>query len=46
MTRPLRRVHLLTWVILSVLLPLLFIAAIGRREPVPADRAFHWEKTP
>jgi hypothetical protein len=44
MIRPLRRAHLLTWIALAVLLPVLLIAAISarriavyRQQPVPAN---------
>lgn len=45
MTRPLRRRHLQVWVLLALVLPLLFFAALAVRvETTPLNRHFDWER--
>ena len=47
MTRPLRRRHLQVWLLLAVLLPLLFGAALlARRPTTPVNTDLSWEKYP
>jgi len=44
MTRPLRRAHLTIWILLAVLLPILFAAAMAvRRATTPPNPDLHWE---
>jgi hypothetical protein len=44
MTRPLRRAHHLSWLVLAVLLPSLFAASlIVRRDTTPRNREVNWE---
>ena len=43
MTRPLRRVHRLTWLALAVILPILYFAAIAaRRDAQPSNAGLDW----
>ncbi len=40
MIQPLRKVHHVIFIALAVLLPLLFIAALAVRKPVPVNQPF------
>jgi len=43
--RPLRRAHLWIWIILSVLLPVIFLAGIlSRRPTTPSNPHLLWER--
>jgi hypothetical protein len=45
MIQPLRRKHLLVWIGLAVLLPILFAAGlVNRRATIPSNPAVHWEQ--
>ena len=45
MIQPLRRKHLLIWIGLAVLLPILFAAGLmNRRATTPNNPAVHWEQ--
>jgi len=45
MTRPLRRAHRWTWLVLAVLLPALYVAALAvRRSPTPVNPNVTWEQ--
>jgi hypothetical protein len=45
MTRPLRRAHARIWLLLSVLLPAILLAALAvRRTPTPNNPHLNWEQ--
>jgi hypothetical protein len=45
MTRPLRRAHLRTWLVLALALYAIFAAGLAaRREPTPRNQSLHWEQ--
>ena len=47
MTRPLRRAHLLAWLLLAPILYAVFVAALlARRPAAPPNPNLHWEQLP
>lgn len=45
MTAPLRRAHGFTWIALTILLPLLIVAALqSRKDTTPVNANVHWER--
>jgi hypothetical protein len=40
MIQPLRKIHRIVFIALAVLLPLLFIAALAVRQPLPLNPSF------
>jgi hypothetical protein len=44
-TRPLRRAHFLTWLVLAVALYVVFVSGLSaRRSTTPRNSSVHWEQ--